>query len=583
MIGTKLADRYEILSELGRGGMGVVYRARDPLLDRDVAIKVVPPAMLTPDAELRFQREAQIVARMDHPAIVTVYDIGRHEGSLFFVMPVVSGTTLRTLLRERSLRLGDVVDIGIQVADALDYSHTQGVIHRDIKPENVMVWRTSDGEGIRVRIMDFGLARASIESQLTRITHSGTLIGTVSYFSPEQVSSQREVDARSDVYSLGTVLYECLLGEPPFAGEVQSVLYRIVHEVPQPPTMRGADVDPELEMIAMHCLARDPASRPQTAREVADSLSRYRTTLGDEDRQRPIAMASTRLARVQSSYHREVVPFTGREKELAELQHRLNAAVAGECQFVVVGGEAGIGKSRLLEEIERLARARRMRVLHGRFVEQDRAFPYQGFCEAIQEYFRAREHSTSSAEIADFSDLAPELTHVFPVLAEIGDIRAASHDSKGGDRPPVRRIEDRTAIFELLARTIARIAGGRPLVLLLEDLHDADVSLEALQYVVRRLGPTSTLIVGTYRSGEVDRRHAVNRMLDSFHGDRRFAHVLLGPMPPSEHRAFIDALIGGARVGDSLARTLYDATEGNPFFTRELVRSSSSASTRSRS
>src|SRR5262249_14893204 len=139
MIGTKLADRYEILGELGRGGMGVVYRARDPLLDREVAIKVVPPALLTPDAEMRFQREAQVFAKMDHPAIVTVYDIGRHEGALFFVMPVVNGTNLRTLLRERSLRLGDVVDIGVQVADALDYSHSQGVIHRDIKPENIMV------------------------------------------------------------------------------------------------------------------------------------------------------------------------------------------------------------------------------------------------------------------------------------------------------------------------------------------------------------------------------------------------------------------------------------------------------------
>ncbi|MGB5035274.1 MAG: serine/threonine-protein kinase, partial [Blastocatellia bacterium] len=263
MIGTKLADRYEIVGELGRGGMGVVYRARDPLLDRDVAIKVVPPAMLTPDAELRFQREAQVVARMDHPAIVTVYDIGRHEGSLFFVMPVISGTNLRVLLRERSLRLGDVVDLAVQVADALDYSHNQGVVHRDIKPENVMVWRT-ENDSLRVRIMDFGLARASLESQLTRITHSGTIIGTVSYFSPEQVSATHEVDARSDIYSFGTVLYECLLGEPPFAGEVQSILYRIVHENPQPPNQRGADVDFELEQIAMRCLAREPTARPQT-------------------------------------------------------------------------------------------------------------------------------------------------------------------------------------------------------------------------------------------------------------------------------------------------------------------------------
>ncbi len=570
MIGTKLADRYEIVGELGRGGMGVVYRARDPLLDRDVAIKVVPPAMLTPDAELRFQREAQVVARMDHPAIVTVYDIGRHEGSLFFVMPVISGTNLRVLLRERSLRLGDVVDLAVQVADALDYSHNQGVVHRDIKPENVMVWRT-ENDSLRVRIMDFGLARASLESQLTRITHSGTIIGTVSYFSPEQVSATHEVDARSDIYSFGTVLYECLLGEPPFAGEVQSILYRIVHENPQPPNQRGADVDFELEQIAMRCLAREPTARPQTAREVADALSRYRAGLNDDDRQRPIAMASTRMSRPEP-VQRELAPFTGRERELTELQHRLNAAVNGECQFAVVGGEPGIGKSRLLEEIERLARARRIRVLHGRFVEQDRAFPYQGFCEAIQEYFRSRETASSSTEIADLTDLAPELAYLFPVLAEIGDIRTASADSKT-DITKARRADDRNAIFELLARVIARISSGRPLVLLLEDLHDADVSIEALQYIVRRLGPTPTFIIGTYRTGDVDRRHAISRMLDSFHGDRRFVHLLIGPMSASEHRIYVEALIGSGRLGESLARTLFDATEGNPFFTKELVRS----------
>ena len=134
MIGTKLADRYEILAELGRGGMGVVYRAKDPVLNRDVAVKLIPPGNLTKDAEERFQREAQIVAQMDHPSIVPIYDLGRHEGSLFFVMPVLPPTNLRQLLREGSLRLGDVLDVGTQVADALDYSHARGIVHRDVKP-----------------------------------------------------------------------------------------------------------------------------------------------------------------------------------------------------------------------------------------------------------------------------------------------------------------------------------------------------------------------------------------------------------------------------------------------------------------
>ncbi len=159
MIGTKLADRYEILGELGRGGMGVVYRAQDPVLNREVAVKLIPPGNLTKDAEERFQREAQIVAQMDHPSIVPIYDLGRHEGSLFFVMPVLAGTNLRQLLREGSLRLGDVLDVGTQVADALDYSHARGIVHRDIKPDNIMVARrhgprAGPRHGLRPRARD---------------------------------------------------------------------------------------------------------------------------------------------------------------------------------------------------------------------------------------------------------------------------------------------------------------------------------------------------------------------------------------------------------------------------------------------
>jgi serine/threonine-protein kinase len=183
MIGQTLSNRYEIKAELGRGGMGVVYRAHDPLLNREVAIKLIPPTLLSPESEQRFQREAQLVAQMDHHSIVPIFDFGKHEGSLFFVMPVVQGTNLRWFQREGTLTLGEVIDIGIQVSEALEYSHSRGVIHRDIKPENIMVVR-EDASRIRVRIMDFGLARGATESKITK---SGTIAGTLSYMSPEQV------------------------------------------------------------------------------------------------------------------------------------------------------------------------------------------------------------------------------------------------------------------------------------------------------------------------------------------------------------------------------------------------------------
>src|SRR5438132_2203384 len=563
MLSTRLANRYEVAAELGRGGMGVVYRARDPVLNRDVAVKLIGSSELTPEIEERFQREAQIVAQMDHAGIVPIHDLGRHEGSLFFVMPFVEGTNLRRLLWEGSLRLGEVLDIAIQVADALEYSHSRGVVHRDIKPENIMVLRETAGN-LRIRVMDFGLAHASTENRLTK---TGTLIGTVTYLSPEQVTSHA-FDGRSDIYSLGVVLYECLTGEPPFSGEVQSILYRIVHEVPQPPRSLGAEIREELQAIVLGCLEKDPARRPQKDGELPEALRRHRSSLASDEFGMSVVVTASRTYQRPSAS-----AFIGREKEFAELQHRLNVAVAGACQFAVVAGEPGIGKTRLLEELKKLATMRKIRVLYGRFVEQDRAFSYQGFCELIQGYFQSKDPGSSSAERPDFSDLAPELLSLFPLLTEIGELRSAvSGDSKVASTGE-RKAEDRVQIFELLARTLARIASGKPLVLILENLHAAEVSIEALQYIVRRLGPTPTVFVGSYRHTETDKRHPLIRMLDSFADDPRFVSITLPPFSPSEHRALVESVVGASKLSEEVCQRLHDATEGNPFFTKELIHS----------
>ncbi len=564
MIGSKLANRYEILGELGRGGMGVVYRARDPLLNREVAVKLISSSDLTTELEERFQREAQLVAQMDHPAIVPIHDLGRDQGSLFFVMPLVGGTTLLRLVRDQSLRLGEVVDIGIQVAEALDYSHSRGVVHRDIKPANIMVTREEGGAGVRVRVMDFGLAHSATESRLTK---TGTLVGTVAYLSPEQVAS-RAFDGRSDVYSLGVVLYECLVGEPPFTGEVQSILYRIVHEVPQPLRALGADIREELQDAILRCLEKDPGKRPQKSGQVADALRRHKASLASDEFGKSVVLSASRVIQRPATS-----VFVGREKEFAELQRRLNAAIAGEGQFAVVAGEPGIGKTRLLEELKNLAVVRKIRVLSGRFVEQDRSFSYQGFCELIEDYFQSGDSGTSS-ERPDFSDLAPDLIALFPQLSEIGELRSSvSGDSRIAVPSEEKKAEDRIQVFELIARMLTRIAGGKPLVLILDNLHAAEVSIEALQYIVRRLRPTPTLIVGSYRQTETDKRHPLIRMLESFADDPRFVSITLPPFSPSEHRSLVESLVGAPNVSDQLAQRLRDATEGNPFFTRELVRS----------
>lgn len=563
MIGTRLGDRYEISGELGRGGMGVVYRARDPLLNREVAVKVVSPAHLGADAEERFQREAQLVAQMDHPAIVPIYDIGRHDGSLYFLMPVIRGANLRGFLKQPERSVADFLEVAIQVADGLDYSHARNVVHRDVKPENIMV---SDEEmGLRVRVMDFGLAKATTENRLTK---TGTLVGTVAYFAPEQVTGGK-VDGRTDIYSLGVVMYECLAGEPPFTGETQAVLYRIVHEHPRSLRSTGVQVSEELDAIVLRCLAKDPERRFQKASELVESLRHCRAQQHESDRRNMVVVSTMLTAQMPRI---PVMQFVGREKELSEAQRRLNAAIDGESQFVVVAGEPGVGKSRLVEELENLAHARSIRVLHGRFVEQDRAFSYQGFVEMVQEYYRTRDGGRSSGELADLSDLAPDLIAHFPLLSEIPQLRTSSDERRAGAAESPKA-DDRMYIYELLARTLMRIGGGKPLVLAFENLHAAETSLDALAYVIRRLGPTPTLIVGTYRQTEIDKRHPLVRLLDGFSDDPRFASIVLGPLSRSEHRRLIEMLVGGSTLQSGLPETLYDATDANPFFTKELVRS----------
>ncbi|MCI0613327.1 AAA family ATPase, partial [bacterium] len=369
------------------------------------------------------------------------------------------------------------------------------------------------------------------------------------------------------IYSLGIVLYECLTGQPPFSGEVQSVLYRIAHETPDPLRLRGADVREELENIVMQCLEKDPSRRPQHAKEVAEALNRYRSKLQTSDRAQKLSMIYKPSVIAQRP---PASAFVGREKEFTDLQRRLSmAALQAECQFGVIAGEAGIGKTRLLEELEQIAKAKNIRVLHSRFVELDQAFPFQGFCEVIQEYFHLKMTTSSSGPV-DFTDLAPDLVSLFPVLAEMNEITGGQKLVVGSE---AKKIQDRTYIFDLLARTFVRIGGGKPLLIIFEDLQNADISLEALQYVVRRLGPTPTFIVGTYRSGEVDKHHPVSKMINSFKGDRRFLSIQLDPLSATEHSALMESLIGSSNLEKNFVDQLYEATEGNPHFTKELVRS----------
>jgi tRNA A-37 threonylcarbamoyl transferase component Bud32/TolB-like protein len=264
-----LAPRYLVLRELGAGGMAVVYLAEDLRHGRPVAVKVLRSELAATLGPERFLQEIRIAARLRHPHIVPLYDSGEADGLLYYVMPFVEGESLRDRMRrERQLAVDEALGIAREVADALAHAHERELIHRDIKPENILL------EGGHALVADFGIARAVGSAATTQLTATGLVIGTPAYMSPEQALADAAVDARSDVYALGCVLYEMLAGEAPFAAPTAqaSIARRLAEPVPQIRHIRDA-VPARLEQAIMTALARVPADRFRSAREFRDALT----------------------------------------------------------------------------------------------------------------------------------------------------------------------------------------------------------------------------------------------------------------------------------------------------------------------
>jgi len=291
-------SHYEITSELGRGGMGIVYRATDTKLNRDVALKILPAAALaSKDDRARFFREAQSAAQLHHPNIATVFEIDEAvlkeaDGSEvnatdgprpYIVMELVEGDTLQEVIKKAPMKLSDAVKVASQVAEALKAAHAKEIVHRDIKSANVMI--TNDGIA---KVLDFGLAKTNQSTMLTRM---GSTLGTVAYMSPEQARGQ-EVDGRTDLYSLGTMMYEMVAGRLPFSGEYeQAVVYSILNEPPEPLTSVRTGVPMQLEWIIDKLLAKDADYRYQSAAGLLADLKSLDLSGSGHSRRNPLSLS----------------------------------------------------------------------------------------------------------------------------------------------------------------------------------------------------------------------------------------------------------------------------------------------------
>ncbi len=567
-IGATFAD-HVIRGVAGRGGMGVVYRALHVPLKREVALKVIASEVAqNEEFRARFRLELEAAASIQHPNVIAIHHAGEEDGQLYVTMRFVDGNDLARIVAAET-RLEPVralVLIG-QVAAALDAAHERGFVHRDVKPANVLV----EGEGAveHALLTDFGLTK-TMQAE-TKVTQTGMLVGTFDYTAPEQLD-EREVDARTDVYALGCVLFQTLTGRVPYPRDTLPAKLFAHFEAPPPSvTALVPEASPGLDAVIRRALAKDPGERYQSAGDLA------RAALAAVDRP-SLARGLERLAAGESApgwrwetpeprpTDRMPLPpaitaesgvFVGREAALARLLEGYHLAETSGRQVMLVSGQPGIGKTRLAAELARQAHARGATVLYGRS-DPESLVPYQPFVTAVQHYLAHRDTLELPAELApELSELARLVPALRRHLPELRDPIAEDPDTR------------RYRLFEAVTRLLAAAARDTPTVLILDDLQWADTSTTLLLgHLLRDAEPARMLIVGTQRE-------------DGPSLPRAFERIELGGLDAAE----IEALVAAHDVpgtSEAFVRRLQEWTEGNPFYIEETLRSLGGASDLSR-
>ena len=550
---TLLANgRYEIKSLLGEGARQRVYRAHDSRLGREVAIALMKTEDLDDQGLERLRREAQAMARLgDNPNIVTVHDIGDDAGQPYIVSQHMQGGAVADLLSSapnHRLPIEQVLSISRQVCVGLAYAHSQGIVHRDVKPANV--WLTADGIA---KLGDFGLAMGPDPS---RVTVEGMIVGTLAYMPPE-LASGAECEPRSDLYSLGAMVYEMLTGRPPFLGEnAVAIISQHLHTAPVAPSWHNPDVPRRLEELVLSLLAKEPHERPASAADVEAELTAVAAMPldGAVDLQAATVEAN-RLDRLAAGV------FVGRGFELDELRAALDDTFHGRGNLVLLSGEPGIGKTRVADELATYASLRGAQVLWGRCFESEGAPVYWPWVQVIRSYVHERDTATLRSEMGTGA-------------ADIAQVVSNIHDRLPGlpTPPPLDPEQARFRLFDSVATFLRNAARNQPLVLVLDDLHSADEpSLRLLQFVARELRGTPVLVIATYRDMQLGRHHPLSDVLSSLAGEHLSRRVVLRGLSQEDIARYIE-MTARMTPPAALVAAVHRETEGNPFFVSEVVR-----------
>ncbi|HKQ57656.1 MAG TPA: tetratricopeptide repeat protein, partial [Candidatus Eisenbacteria bacterium] len=554
-------SHYRVESVLGQGGMGVVYLAEDELLHRRVALKLLPPAMARDaEARRRFLSEGRAAAALNHPNAAILFEVGSDGEEMFLAMEYVPGPTLRELIQHGRLAWTEVLDITLEVLRALSDAHAKGIVHRDIKGANIK--RTEAG---LIKVMDFGLAKVSGG---TTLTARGSVLGTAAYMSPQQVVGD-DVDGRSDLFSLGVLMYELLTGHLPFGGDQDvAVAHAILHEDPITIRELAPEVPEELEHIVFKAMMKAVHARYQNAGEMIEDLIRFR----EHDRRRRAGQhEELDLIATHEVYdsRREhfLAPLVGRDRPLATLRTMHADMRRGEGGAVAIAGEAGVGKTRLIEEFRAACRPEGTRVISSSCMFGGVGSPYAPFAEAFRQYFALRGVTSASALQSFLVDKAPRLGGSLPVLSRFLHFTFATNGPTSEEE-----------LWGALDQLVAFIAEERPLVLVLEDMHWADEgSIRLFHFLARRASRRRELLILTYRPEEIAtepgaRPHPITGVLQLMGREERFQRLELSRLSREDVTGILDRLYPEHTWDAALPTLLYRETEGNPFFMVEILK-----------
>ena len=537
-----LLGPYRLETLLGEGGMGQVFRARDTRLGRLVAIKQINPRHGDrDDFQVRFQREARATAALSHPHVCTLYDVGSQDGASYLVMEYVEGPTLASRLREGPLPFDQITRCGVEIAQALAAAHERGVIHRDLKPSNLIL--TSNG----IKVLDFGIAKFTgphDSNTVAGATATQSIMGSPSYMSPEQARGE-DLDVRSDLFSLGCVLYEAATGVRPFRGSsVFQILQEVASAQPVAPSSLRSGLPVEWDSILRRALMKDRDRRYQSAAEVLQALEALRT--------RP---AQSRTRREE----REPEPVFGRDRELGKLAELLRSTVDGHGRVALVSGEPGIGKTALTGFFIHAARKGNPDLLlaRGSSVEHyGSGEPYLVFLDALGSLLQGPSRETLIAVLRRF---APTWCLQFPAVFSSDTVEQMQREATGATKDRMLRE---------LADAFAALTLESPFLLVLEDVHWVDpASIDMLRHLAERASSQRLMILCTARPEDIERDNPMlKKCYTEMHARGMCDELALTALEACDIAAYLNAHYTPNEFPPGLVALIHGKSEGHPLF-----------------